>query len=419
MNKLLFLICLLLILILLSNNSVSKFGTTPVQPEVITICDLTSQILLATSDGNLIIDPSIVSGVDVATAIYAGSISDDYNVISNYLKLSNLTMCPSSVKIPQKMIAIIMSASTNLSASITHGLLNDNGSLITDLTDAKTIIKDTDTAAQKSIKIANILAKREVFKEGSPLMNLGKAIAGPIKNKLIALFASDEPPSELSAKITSILNNVIAKCNEVYGEITAFIRETIGEAIDTAIAAGVDFAADLIGMEAEVLLESLSSICDGIGIVFALFTIGATLADLFGKYCPCDHPVREIHATLPICYKGTCQEEFGPLYVPNTASLDFNSSCTIDCPKTYGDCYYSNGFNCISYNILKPTECISEAGIYDNKRQERSTSPIQANASQCTMDSDACQKGYLDACPNLIYQPLYIISPMFKDNNVN
>ena len=115
----------------------------------------------------------------------------------------------------------------------------------------------------------------------------------------------------------------------------------------------------------------------GIAAAAALgaFYIGGAIADWIAPYCPCSHPVREEHAGIPLCYKGTCEQEFGTGYVTS------GWGCGIGCKDTWGDCYYDNGTWCANKGSFS---CWSSAPSHSLNYHVRSAVPVLINDPKCS-----------------------------------
>jgi hypothetical protein len=166
-------------------------------------------------------------------------------------------------------------------------------------------------------------------------------------------------------------------------ELTAEAIESVATALDEAAAAegGVNPFVDISAL--------LLDIAVGIDIV-------GTFIQSTWQYCPCDAP-KLVDQVLPVCYKGTCSEEFGGNYTETTQGL-----CAIDCRKKHGSCYYNNGSWCANRGIAR---CWSKTAAYPNDTQARYSEPAQITESRCNWDpnnlSNACKLGYSNVCKDL------------------
>jgi hypothetical protein len=200
---------------------------------------------------------------------------------------------------------------------------------------------------------------------------------------------------------------------EVYAEtITEFIGEDISELSASAIesvAVSLDEAAAAEG-GTNFLLDASSMLLN--------FAVGIDIIGSFIrkelKYCPCDAPLL-VDTALPVCYKGTCFEEFGGNYVPTTQGL-----CALDCNKKYGSCYYNNGSWCANRGIAR---CWSQSAGYPNDTKSQYSEPAQLSQSTCKWDasnlSNSCKFGYSSVCKDLrSLVPLNDIYQVLKQENL-
>ena len=115
----------------------------------------------------------------------------------------------------------------------------------------------------------------------------------------------------------------------------------------------------------------------GLAVAAALgaFYAGGAIANWIAPYCPCSHPVREEHVGIPLCYKGTCEQEFGKGYVKS------GWGCGIGCKDTWGDCYYDNGTWCANSGWFK---CWGNKPSHSLNYHVRSAVPVIITDPKCS-----------------------------------
>ena len=112
--------------------------------------------------------------------------------------------------------------------------------------------------------------------------------------------------------------------------------------------------------------------------------LGGAIANKIAKYCPCDHPKREDHAGMPICYKGACEEEFGAHSAP--AEFGTCHTCTDAHPHHINGLCYSKKYSKLKAGFHKAVS---------SKIHTRSTKPVVIKKPTCYSNS-MYNRYYLD-----------------------
>ena len=150
-----------------------------------------------------------------------------------------------------------------------------------------------------------------------------------------------------------------------------------------------------------LIMDSLSAV----GLAQIAAQVCVMLINAIAPYCPCDYPKKENHFTLPICYSGSCAQEFPDFKNVSDAEADLGL-CAYDCGKEYGDCYYSNGTWCA--NQILQSGCITQAWTNNLNLTQRKTHVVVTDDPVCTWDSKsaACRLGYVESCSDITQQKI-------------
>ena len=149
----------------------------------------------------------------------------------------------------------------------------------------------------------------------------------------------------------------------------------------------------------------------------AVAMAGVKLADIiatkqFGN-CPCDFP-RQENLGVPVCYKGTCQQEYGKAYTEQPGG----GACGINCADAYGSCYYSNGTSCIKRpGKMFASRCVKHQNFRDLKLKQRKTHTGVHTKRKCTWQTRACQQGDISTCIDFYNRPVIATTRIWNHNN--
>ena len=217
-------------------------------------------------------------------------------------------------------------------------------------------------------------------------------------------FAAEmrEEIAETLEYLTDILGeeDAISVISESMKSAVSEIDEAASVADDAAVAEG---GANPLADVAAGMLDTL------VGIeLFESFVLSEF------KYCSCEAPTLDKNP-IPVCYKGTCSEEFGGNYRKESAGL-----CAFDCKKKYGHCYYSNGTLCMRRDEDGCWEKDLSRPLEDRSRLSR---PARRNEDTCNWDqnnlSNACRLGYSNICKDLRYKvSIKDMYQVLKQNNL-
>ena len=208
--------------------------------------------------------------------------------------------------------------------------------------------------------------------------------------------------AETLESLTDILGEEGAK------EITTESMSSVVSDIDEAAAAADEAAA------VEGGANPLADIAAGMLDVLVGVDLFETFVISKFKYCRCEAPKLD-EDPLPVCYKGTCSEEFGENYRKESEGL-----CAFDCAKKYGHCYYSDGTLC-----MRKLEdgCWEKDWSRPLDLRSRLSEPAGFKQTTCHWDqnnlSNACRLGYSNVCTDLRYKvSIKDMYQVLKNNNL-
>ena len=437
-------IVILLIVIYIISCYKSSFGVVEggQLTQIGRICKLSSDILnrvslLSTKSSQVFYTPLTVTPFIVGLAIYAGpQYSKDSQIADNYQSLFNLVKGDKST-IDKSIKGVILSGQISVNIMVQKYYEDLTKSPSVDSMKEFLIAETTKASGVKNPTTVKTLIDMKNFYGAEEAVRTNEAAqfcavqTQTMLYKYGILTASEEPGmvtrlvlavSSLTERLTpqfvtdisTWVSSVKATFNEAFSEIMTTIWKSLGgEYAEQFVAAGMESTAELLGVEVTTLSSTLTTAASGAGLVLVLFQLGTTLADIIGKYCPCDHPKRETHGGIPICYKGTCEEEFGENMHIN--GID-PGACALNCHDTYGKCYYNNGSWCANTGAVW-NGCWGKSPARANNRSQRDTRPIQALKPNCRFNLDAmhsaCSQGYAEMCPGLTSQPLFLLYYVF------
>lgn len=362
------------------------------------ICQPTLEIINKKLSIELVLEK--VTADDVALAIYAYSVESDPNSKQTGIILLNAV---SNDEVPKALQAVIIAAITKMQVS---------GGFLQNWIDAHPEANPQDISnffPDVEAKTPNYLELSGVDKY---LVYTGKKIAldilyeGSFSGTTLEILAKGWKLWENKSSI--IFKAAFKAFNEVSGKVIESMLTWMDENVaKNFLTNGIKSTVeDLLSTDVaeEVAITFISSL-SVLGVVQIVGQVILLLVNLIGRYCPCDHPKREVHFDIPICYKGTCEQEFGEDMGDSTLGL-----CAKKCGKIYGPCYYNNGTWCAN-NILKSgcfTQPWSQGG---NNLKSRSTTIVQASKPDCKWadQSQACKLGYIDTCSDISQQPIIIV----------
>jgi len=385
------------------------------------MCNNTRDFLLLISDNSIDIPADKITSNDIATVlIYGPDEKGDNEMIFNryYRVWSHIFQARQGI--PKKMVVIIMTAYTSMNANNSTLLkkLRDKAKEKTDK--IKEIIFDAGHAFGKIFSLLTDVDGGKLLKSDSPFLNAGKVLSLSIDKGILKIFGdkSKPLPGNIGDFATNFLGEKLKSYNTDINNFYNYAKIFIKDYINDAVKMGIEISALLLNVSAEALAESLNAAAAALDATVALWTLAVAIVNYVAPYCNCDFPNKEyaVDGSIPICYQGTCREVYG--VGMNVDQWD-NGSCS-NCTSKYGKCYWGNGTKCASR--VDTLSCWGKP-LRTGTMKRRPTNPVQAGSRpQCRFDlgnlKNACKYGYIQYCPQLVQQPLYIVSKVFTENNV-